>query len=94
MQTAEGEANRAKSKKRGKARKTSKARAKTAKQPPARAKSKRADAKKKKKIRAMKPVAPSVETVVLDVVEQPAPNVITVTEFEETTVTSRDETEV
>jgi len=92
VQTAEGEANMAKSKKRGKARKTSKARAKTAKQPPARAKSKRADAKKKK-IRAMKPVAPSVETVVLDVVEQPAPNVITVTEFEETTVTSRDETE-
>ena len=32
----------------------------------------------------MKPSAPSVETVVVDVIEQPAPNVITVTEVEET----------
>jgi len=64
---------------RGQARKTSKARGKTAKRPPARAKSKRAVAKKK--VRAMKPGAPSVETVVVDLVEQP------VTEFEETAVT-------
>jgi hypothetical protein len=88
------EANMAKSKKRSpmrkgrvrdKARKTSKARGKTAKRPSARVKSKRAVAKKK--ARAMKPGAPSVETVVIDVVEQPAPGVITVTEFEETEVT-------
>jgi hypothetical protein len=32
----------------------------------------------------MKPSAPSVETVAVEVIEQPAPNVITVTEVEET----------
>jgi hypothetical protein len=74
---------------RGKAHKTSKARGKTTKRPPARAK--RAVAKKK--VRATKPAAPSVETVIVDVVEQPAPGVITVTEFEETEVTSGDEAE-
>jgi hypothetical protein len=63
---------------RGQARKTSKARGKTAKRPPARAKPKRAVAKKKVRAR---PGAPSVETVVVDLVEQP------VTEFEETAVT-------
>jgi len=74
---------------RGKARKTPEARGKTAKRPPARAKPKRAVAKKKKR------GAPSVETVVVDVIEQPAPGVITVTEFEETEVTrpGGDETE-
>jgi hypothetical protein len=69
---------------RGKARKTSKARGKAAKRPSARTKPKRAVATKK--VRAMKPGA-SVETVIVDVVEQPAPGVITVTEFEETGVT-------
>jgi hypothetical protein len=68
-----------------KARKTSKARGKTAKRPLARATPKRAVARKK--VRAMKPSAPNVETVIVDVVEQPAPGVVTVTEFEETAVT-------
>ena len=31
-------------------------------------------------------VAPTVETVVVDVIEKPAPDVITITEFEETDV--------
>jgi hypothetical protein len=74
---------RGKSSVRGKARKMSKARGKKAKRTHARAKPKRAAAKK---VRAMKPSAPSVETIVVDVIEQPAPGVITVTEFEETEV--------
>jgi hypothetical protein len=69
---------------RGKSRKMSKARGKTAKRTPARAKPKRPAATKK--VRAMKPSAPSVETVVVDVIEQPAPGVVTVTEVEETEV--------
>jgi hypothetical protein len=73
---------RGKSSVRGKSRKISKARGKTAKRTLARAKSKRPAATKK--VRALKPSAPSVETVVVDVIEQPAPNVITVTEVEET----------
>ncbi len=37
--------------------------------------------------RATKPsIAPSVETVVVDVIEEPVPGVITVTEFEETDI--------
>ena len=32
------------------------------------------------------PGAPTVETVVVDVIEKPAPDVITITEFEETEV--------
>jgi hypothetical protein len=34
----------------------------------------------------MKPLGPEVETVVVDVIEQPAPGVITVTEIEETQI--------
>jgi len=34
--------------------------------------------------KAKQPVTPVVETVVVDVIEQPAPGVITVTEVEET----------
>jgi hypothetical protein len=66
---------------RGKSRKMSKARGKTAKRTPARANKRPAATKK---VRAMKPSAPSVETVAVEVIEQPAPNVITVTEVEET----------
>ena len=47
----------------------------------ARAKPKRAPVKK-----AARPVAPAVETVAVEVIEQPAPDVITVTEVEETEV--------
>ena len=75
---------RGKSPVRGKSRKMSKARGKTAKRTPARAKPKRPAATKK--VRAMKPSAPSVETVAVDVIEQPAPGVVTVTEVEETEV--------
>ncbi len=41
----------------------------------------------------MKPPSPAVETMVVDVVEEPVPGVITVTEYEETQVTrpARDE---
>jgi hypothetical protein len=47
----------------------------------ARAKPKRAPMKK-----APRPIAPAVETVAVDVIEQPAPGVIAVTEVEETEV--------
>jgi hypothetical protein len=52
-----------------------------AKRAVAKAKSKRASAKK-----AARPVASTVETVAVEVIEQPAPGVITVTEVEETEV--------
>jgi hypothetical protein len=42
----------------------------------------------------MKPPGPGVETVVVDVIEEPAPGVITVTEFEGTQIPAgRDERE-
>jgi hypothetical protein len=64
---------------RGKARKVTKA----AKRTVAKAKPKRAPVKKvARKVR--QPVAPVVETVAVEVIEQPAPGVITVTEVEET----------
>jgi hypothetical protein len=74
--------------KRGKARRVSKA-AKATKRTVASATPKRAPAKKaaRKEVRRVKqPVAPTVETIVVDVIEQPAPGVITVTEVEETEV--------
>ena len=52
-----------------------------AKRTVARAKPKRASVKK-----ALQPVTPAVETVAVEVIEQPAPGVITVTEVEETVV--------
>ena len=68
--------------KRGKARKVAKA-AKAPKRTVARAKPK--PAPMKKAVRKVKrPVTPVVETIVVDVIEQPAPGVITVTEIEET----------
>jgi hypothetical protein len=80
-----------------KTRKASKQRARGTKRAIARAKPKRAGVKKaaRKKEQRMKPPSPAVETVVVDVVEEPVPGVITVTEFEETRVTrpGSDETE-
>jgi hypothetical protein len=70
---------RANSAKRGKARKA--ARAKTV----AKAKPKRAPVKKVAR-KVKPPVAPVVETVGVEVIEQPAPGVITVTEVEETEI--------
>ena len=66
---------------RGKARKV----AKTAKRTVAKAKPKPAPAKKAAR-KVKLPVAPVVETVAAEVIEQPAPGVITVTEVEETAV--------
>jgi hypothetical protein len=67
--------------KRGKARKVAKA----AKRSVARAKPKRIPVKKAAR-KVKQPVAPVVETAVVQVIEQPAPGVITVTEVEETEV--------
>ena len=69
---------------RPKARKVSKA-AKTTKRTIAKAKPKRAPVKKAAR-KVKQPVAPVVETAVVEMVEQSAPGVITVTEVEETEV--------
>jgi hypothetical protein len=68
--------------KRGKARKAAKA-VKATKRTVARAKPKPAPVKKTAR-KVKQPVAPAVETVAVEVIEQPAPGVITVTEIEET----------
>ena len=82
---------------RAKARKVSKsARGKAVKPMVAGAKPQHAAKKKavRKKEQRMKPPGPAVETVVVDVIEEPAPGVITVTEFEETQIPAgRDERE-
>jgi hypothetical protein len=68
--------------KRGKARKVTKAaKGKATKRTVAGAKPKPAAVKKSVR---KKPVAPEVETAAVEVIEQPAPGVITVTEVEET----------
>jgi hypothetical protein len=67
---------------RRKARRVSKA---ATKRTVARAKPKHAAVKKiARKERMKQPIAPVVETVAVEVIEQPAPGVITVTEVEET----------
>ena len=72
---------RANSARRGKAREVAKAAKRTA----ARAKPKPAPVKKAAR-KVKQPVAPVVETAVVEVIEQPAPGVIAVTEVEETEV--------
>jgi hypothetical protein len=72
---------RANSARRGKARKVAKAAKRTA----ARAKPKPAPVKKAAR-KVKQPVAPVVETAVVEVIEQPAPGVIAVSEVEETEV--------
>ena len=71
---------------RGKARKVSKSARGKGTKPRAGAKPQRASTKKvmrkKERQRQMKPPGPGVETVVVDVIEEPAPGVITVTEIE------------
>lgn len=75
-------ARRGNSAKRGKARRVARAE-KAKKRTVATTKPKRAATKKA--VRRMKqPAAPAIETVVVDVIEQPAPGLITVTEVEET----------
>jgi hypothetical protein len=69
---------------RGKASKVAKsARGKATKRTVAKAKPKRTPVKKAAR-RIKRPVAPVVETVTAEVIEQPAPGVVTVTEVEET----------
>jgi hypothetical protein len=68
--------------KRGKVRKAAKA-AKATKRTIARARPKPAPAKKVAR-KVKQPVTPVVETVAVEVIEQPAPGVIIVTEIEET----------
>src|SRR5260370_15935472 len=76
---------RRKSATRGKARKVAKsARGKPTKRTVARAKPKRATVKKAAPKVVRRTKQPAVETVVVDLIEQPAPGVITVTEVEET----------
>lgn len=77
-------ARRGNSAKRVKARRVSKS-AKATKRTVARAKPKRTPVKKPSR-KVKQPVTPAVETVALDVIERPAPGVITVTEVEETSV--------
>jgi hypothetical protein len=72
---------RGKSAKRGKARKVAKA----AKRTVAKAKPKPGPVKKAAR-KVKQPVTPVVETVAVEVIEQPAPDVITVTEVEATEV--------
>jgi len=75
-----GKLRRGNSAKRGKARRVAKAaKAKAV----ARAKPKHAAVKKAAR-KVKQPVTPVVETVAVEVIEQPAPGVITVTEVEET----------
>jgi hypothetical protein len=69
--------------KRGKARKA--ARAKAAKRTVTKARPKRAPAQKATR-KVKQPVAPVVETVATELIEQPAPGAITVTEVEETEI--------
>jgi hypothetical protein len=76
VQKRKGAKTRPKGKKLSKA-----ARGKAGKRAVARAKPKRAPVKK-----AARPVASAVETVAVEVIEQPAPGVMTVTEVEETEV--------
>ena len=81
---------------RGKARKVSESARGKGTKPTAGAKPQRAARKKavRKKEQGMKPPRPGVETVVVDVIEEPAPGVITVTEIEETQIPAgRDERE-
>ena len=68
--------------KRGKARRASRA-AKATKPTVAKAKPKPAPVKKAAR-KVKQPIAAAVETVAVEVIEQPAPGVITVTEVEET----------
>ena len=75
---SEQSCGRGKSARRGKARKAAPAKRTVAKPKPKRAPVKKAARRMKQ------PVAPAVETVAVEVIEQPAPGVITVTEVEET----------
>ena len=69
---------------RGNSAKRGKARTKAAKRMFAKSKSKHAPVKKAARKVKQRPVTPVIETVAVEVIEQPAPGVITCTEVEET----------
>jgi hypothetical protein len=78
-------ARRGKAATRGKARKPAKSvRGKTAKRTSARATPRKRVTKAKSKRAVAKTVAPTVETVIVDMIEEPVPGVMVVTEFEAT----------
>ncbi len=86
--TARGKARKASVTVRGKAAKQGAAKVRS-RNSSAKSTSKRAAAKKfaPKRARQMKrPSIPTVETVTVDAIEEPAPGVVTITEFEETDV--------
>ena len=72
---------------RGKARKPAKSvRGKTAKRTSAKATPRKRVTKAKSKRAVAKKVVPTVETVIVDVIEEPVPGVMVVTEFEATAI--------
>jgi hypothetical protein len=78
-------ARRGKAATRGKARKPAKSvRGKTAKRISARATPRKRVTKAKSKRAVAEKVVPTVETVIVDIIEEPAPGVMVVTEFEAT----------
>jgi hypothetical protein len=81
----------AKRKKRSKARQRKPRKSSKSAQGKATQRTKRAAVKKarRKNVQRTKQPTPAVETTVVDVIEEPAPGVITVTEFEETRIPAR-----
>jgi hypothetical protein len=80
-------ARRGKAPTRGKARKPAKTvRGKTAKRTSAKATPKKRGIKAKSKRAVVKKVVPTVETVIVDVIEEPVPGGMVVTEFEATAI--------
>ena len=80
-------ARRGKAATRGKARKPAKSvRGKTAKRTSARATAKKRATKAKSNRAVAKKIAPTAETVIVDMIEEPVPGVMVVTEFEATAI--------
>ena len=88
MPAARGKVRKASKSRRGKSVKRSAAKA-TPKKRLTKLRPKRAGAKKPAR-KEMRPTKPAVETTKGDAVEEPAPSVITITEFEETEIRDQD----
>jgi len=86
--TARGKVRKASKSGRGKSAKRSAAKT-TLKKRLTKLRPKRAGAKKSAR-KKMRPTNPAVETIIGNAVEEPAPGVITITEFEETEIRDRD----
>jgi hypothetical protein len=84
-QQSRAKLRKANSAKRGKSRKAAKAAKRTVAKAKAKPKPKPAPVKKAAR-KVKEPVAPVLETVAVEVIEHPAPGVITVTEVEETQI--------